>query len=71
MVVVTDLQLQVEIVLYLSTMRAPSLFTQCLPGLVPHDRVNSMSVASDKEMPVSSPAVEVVPAKVVILQLYV
>ncbi|XP_076917505.1 uncharacterized protein LOC143577601 [Bidens hawaiensis] len=44
-------------------MRAPSLFTQCLPGLVPHDRVNSMSVALDKDTHLCSPAVEIIPAK--------
>ncbi|KAI7727997.1 hypothetical protein M8C21_006064 [Ambrosia artemisiifolia] len=45
-------------------MRAPSLFTQCLPGFLPHDRVgNSMSLASDKEMHLPSPAVEILPSK--------
>ncbi|CAH1441456.1 unnamed protein product [Lactuca virosa] len=45
-------------------MRAPSLFTQCLPGLVPHDRVaQSMSITSDKEMHLPSPAVEILPSK--------
>ncbi|KAI3743150.1 hypothetical protein L1987_60853 [Smallanthus sonchifolius] len=45
-------------------MRAPSLFTQCLPGLVPHDRVgNSVSFASDKDTYLSSPAVEILPSK--------
>ncbi|KAJ0735633.1 putative protein-histidine N-methyltransferase [Helianthus annuus] len=45
-------------------MRAPSLFTQCLPGLVPHDRVgNRMSLASDKETHLPSPAVEIIPSK--------
>lgn len=45
-------------------MRAPSLFTQCLPGLVPHDRVaQSMSITSDKEMHLPSFAVEILPSK--------
>lgn len=45
-------------------MRAPSLFTQCLPGLAPHDRVaQSMSITSDKEMHLPSPAVEILPSK--------
>ncbi|KAD3337093.1 hypothetical protein E3N88_32613 [Mikania micrantha] len=45
-------------------MRAPSLITQCLPGLVHHDRVGtSMSLASDKETHLPSPAVEILPSK--------
>lgn len=45
-------------------MRAPSLFTQCLPGLAPHDRVaQSMSITSDKEIHLPSPAVEILPSK--------
>ncbi|KAK9068694.1 hypothetical protein SSX86_012809 [Deinandra increscens subsp. villosa] len=45
-------------------MRAPSLFKQCLPGLLPHDRVgNSMSLVSDKEVHMPSPAVEILPSK--------
>lgn len=45
-------------------MRAPSLLAQCLPGLVP-DRVGqSISNASDREMHLPSPAVEIVPSKV-------
>nr|XP_043639689.1 histidine protein methyltransferase 1 homolog [Erigeron canadensis] len=44
-------------------MRAPSLFAQCLPGLGP-DRVGqSISTASDREMHMPSPAVEIVPSK--------
>lgn len=46
-------------------MRAPSLFTQCLPGLVPNDRVaHSISLASDKETHLPSPAVEILPSKI-------
>ncbi|XP_071690245.1 uncharacterized protein [Rutidosis leptorrhynchoides] len=45
-------------------MRAPSLFTQCLPGLGHHDRVaHSVSMVSDKEMHLPSPAVEIIPSK--------
>ncbi|KAM0045009.1 putative lysine methyltransferase, S-adenosyl-L-methionine-dependent methyltransferase [Helianthus debilis subsp. tardiflorus] len=44
-------------------MRAPSLLSQCLPGLAP-DRVGqSMSTASDREMHLPSPAVEIIPSK--------
>ncbi|KAL8217303.1 hypothetical protein R6Q57_024140 [Mikania cordata] len=44
-------------------MRAPSLLSQCFPGLVP-DRVGqSISTAFDREMHLSSPAVEIVPSK--------
>lgn len=46
-------------------MRAPSLFTQCLPGLGHHDRVaHSVSIVSDKEMHLPSPAVEIIPSKI-------
>ncbi|KAI3697047.1 hypothetical protein L6452_29766 [Arctium lappa] len=49
---------------YLARMRAPSLLTQCLPGLAPNDRVaQSMSIVSDKEMHLPSPAVEILPSK--------
>nr|XP_043611286.1 histidine protein methyltransferase 1 homolog [Erigeron canadensis] len=45
-------------------MRAPSLFTQCLPGVVHHDRVaHSMSIVSDKDMHLPSPAIEILPSK--------
>ncbi|CAH1452879.1 unnamed protein product [Lactuca virosa] len=44
-------------------MRAPSLFAQCLPGLVP-DRVSqSLSTTSDRDMHLPSPAVEILPSK--------
>lgn len=44
-------------------MRAPSLFAQCLPGLVP-DRVGqSLSTTSEREMHLPSPAVEILPSK--------
>ncbi|XP_028780063.1 histidine protein methyltransferase 1 homolog isoform X2 [Neltuma alba] len=47
-------------------MRAPSLLTQCLSGLVAHDR-GGHSIASipDKEMHLPSPAVEILPSKAV------
>ncbi|KAJ9555415.1 hypothetical protein OSB04_010029 [Centaurea solstitialis] len=44
-------------------MRAPSLIAQCLPGFA-HDRVaQSVSSASDREMHLPSPAVEILPSK--------
>lgn len=44
-------------------MRAPSLIAQCLPGFA-HDRVGqSVSSASDREMHLPSPAVEILPSK--------
>uniref|UniRef100_A0A5B7B0Z1 Histidine protein methyltransferase 1 n=1 Tax=Davidia involucrata TaxID=16924 RepID=A0A5B7B0Z1_DAVIN len=45
-------------------MRAPSLLAQCLPGLVPHDRgSHSMPTISDRDVHLSSPAVEILPSK--------
>ncbi|CAI0397093.1 unnamed protein product [Linum tenue] len=45
-------------------MRAPSLLAQCWPGLVPHDRGSqSISWVSERDVHLSSPAVEIVPAK--------
>ncbi|XP_047317778.1 uncharacterized protein LOC124921196 [Impatiens glandulifera] len=46
-------------------MRAPSLFAQCLPGLLlPHDQgSHSLSAISDRDMNISSPAVEIIPSK--------
>ncbi|PWA92328.1 hypothetical protein CTI12_AA081030 [Artemisia annua] len=45
-------------------MRTPSFFKRCLPGSVPQDRVaHSMSITSDKEMHLPSPAVEIIPSK--------
>ncbi|XWS35249.1 hypothetical protein CRYUN_Cryun21dG0109700 [Craigia yunnanensis] len=45
-------------------MRAPSLFAQCLPGLVPQDRGSqSMSTVSERDVHLPSPAVEILPSK--------
>ncbi|KAK8549289.1 hypothetical protein V6N13_008965 [Hibiscus sabdariffa] len=45
-------------------MRATSLLAQCLPGLVPQDRGSqSMSSESEKDVHLSSPAVEIIPSK--------
>ncbi|KAK8548336.1 hypothetical protein V6N13_054859 [Hibiscus sabdariffa] len=45
-------------------MRAASLLAQCLPGLVPQERGSqSMSSVSDKDVHLSSPAVEILPSK--------
>ncbi|PPD70991.1 hypothetical protein GOBAR_DD32137 [Gossypium barbadense] len=45
-------------------MRAPSLLAQCLPGLVPQDRGSqSMSTTSERDVHLSSPAVEILPSK--------
>ncbi|KAJ4957099.1 hypothetical protein NE237_013882 [Protea cynaroides] len=47
-----------------STMRAPSLLAQCLPGLLPHDRSShSFSSIWERDVHTSSPAVEIVPSK--------
>lgn len=51
----------------LETMRAPSLLAQCLPGLLPHDKKGSgTSVVPERDVNVPSPAVEILPAKVVL-----
>ncbi|KAL5998092.1 hypothetical protein ACLOJK_009027 [Asimina triloba] len=45
-------------------MRAPSILTQCLPGLLPQDKASqSFSSVSDRDMHLSTPAVEVLPSK--------
>ncbi|CAN6448724.1 unnamed protein product [Victoria cruziana] len=45
-------------------MRAPSILSQCLPGLIPNDRgSHSISEASERDLSVPSPAVEVLPSK--------
>ncbi|XP_058102402.1 uncharacterized protein LOC131246364 isoform X2 [Magnolia sinica] len=45
-------------------MRAPSILTQCLPGLAPHDKANqSISNLSERDLHLPSPAVEVLPSK--------
>eukprot|EP00262_Sarcandra_glabra_P005691 TRINITY_DN17458_c0_g1_i1.p1 TRINITY_DN17458_c0_g1~~TRINITY_DN17458_c0_g1_i1.p1 ORF type:complete len:349 (+),score=52.10 TRINITY_DN17458_c0_g1_i1:192-1238(+) len=43
-------------------MRAPAILAQCLPGLLPHDRVShGISGISERDIP--SPAVEILPSK--------
>ncbi|KAJ6793042.1 uncharacterized protein M6B38_410930 [Iris pallida] len=46
-------------------MRTPSLFAQCLPGLLPHDRNSHAGVAigSERDLHLPSPAVEIIPSK--------
>ncbi|KAM7257900.1 hypothetical protein ACFE04_013641 [Oxalis oulophora] len=45
-------------------MRAPSLLSQCLPGLVANDRVShSLSTVSERDVHLPSPAVEIIPSK--------
>ncbi|KAE9600395.1 hypothetical protein Lal_00046284 [Lupinus albus] len=45
-------------------MRAPALLSHCLPGLVPQDRVSlSISSVPEREINLSSPAVEIIPSK--------
>ncbi|XP_074583023.1 uncharacterized protein LOC141839224 [Curcuma longa] len=46
-------------------MRAPSLLAQCLPALVPHDKVSQagVPVVSERDLHLPSPAVEVIPSK--------
>ncbi|OAY51903.1 histidine protein methyltransferase 1 homolog [Manihot esculenta] len=52
-------------------MRAPSLLSQCLAGLVPHDRVShSITNVSDRDMHLPSPAVEILPSKMAHLYKY-
>lgn len=47
------------------TMRAPSLLSQCLPGLLPHDKASHcVNVVSEKDLHLPSPAVEIIPSKV-------
>ncbi|CAN6836141.1 uncharacterized protein LOC106391846 [Brassica napus] len=43
-------------------MRAPALFAQCLPGLLPQDR-GGVSALSEKDMQLPTPAVEIIPSK--------
>lgn len=45
-------------------MRAPSLLSQCLPGLVPQDRGSHLSAVCDRDVNLPSPAVEIIPSKV-------
>ncbi|TMX00252.1 hypothetical protein EJD97_001117 [Solanum chilense] len=44
-------------------MRTRSLLAHCLPGLISQDRGCHMSVVSDKDVHLPSPAVEIVPSK--------
>ena len=46
---------------YTGKMRTPSLFAQCLPGLVPQDGV---STVSERDAVLPTPAVEILPSKV-------
>lgn len=45
-------------------MRAPSLLAQCLPGLISAEKGCHVSVISDRDGHLPSPAVEIVPSKV-------
>lgn len=47
-------------------MRSPSLLSQCLAGLLSHDRTaaHSVNIVPDREPHLPSPAVEIVPSKV-------
>lgn len=45
-------------------MRTPSLLAQCLPGLLPQDR-GGVSALSEKDLQLPTPAVEIIPSKVV------
>lgn len=47
-------------------MRAPSLLVQCWLGLMPHDKDShaGVSIASERDLHLPSPAVEIVPSKV-------
>ncbi|XP_008791776.1 histidine protein methyltransferase 1 homolog [Phoenix dactylifera] len=45
-------------------MRAPSLLAQCLPGLMTHDKnVYGISIVSERDLHLPSPAVEILPSK--------
>ncbi|KAG9128922.1 hypothetical protein Leryth_009661 [Lithospermum erythrorhizon] len=46
-------------------MRAPSLIAQCLPGLVTQDRAGHVATFCEKDVPLPSPAVEIVPSKTI------
>ncbi|GAA0163072.1 hypothetical protein LIER_43630 [Lithospermum erythrorhizon] len=46
-------------------MRAPSLIAQCLPGLVTQDRAGHVATVCEKDVPLPSPAVEIVPSKTI------
>ncbi|MED6211320.1 hypothetical protein PIB30_072591 [Stylosanthes scabra] len=51
-------------------MRAPALLSQCLPGLLPHDR-GSHSISSsipDKDVHLPCPAVEILPSKAMLTE---
>lgn len=51
-------------------MRAPSLLSQCLPGLVPQDKGSHSSPSiSERDVHLPSPAVEIVPSKAIYLYL--
>lgn len=44
-------------------MRTKALLAQCLPGFISQDRGCHMSVISDRDVHLPSPAVEIVPSK--------
>ncbi|KAJ6821172.1 uncharacterized protein M6B38_128380 [Iris pallida] len=46
-------------------MRAPSLLSQCLPGLLPNDRNRhgGVAIVSERDLHIPSPAVEIVPSR--------
>ncbi|KAG5242107.1 histidine protein [Salix suchowensis] len=47
-------------------MRTPSLFAQCLPGLLPQDRgSHGVSTVSERDAVLPTPAVEILPSKMV------
>lgn len=53
-------------------MRAPSLLAQCLPGLLPHDKSSySITTVSEKDSHLASPAVEIIPSKVLTLTPFI
>lgn len=46
-------------------MRTPSLLAQCLPGLVPTDKGSqSLTSFSERDLHLPTPAVEILPSKV-------
>lgn len=53
-------------------MRTPSLFAQCLPGLLPQDRgSNSVSTVLERDVVLPTPAVEILPSKVCFVRLLI
>lgn len=57
---------------YTGKMRTPSLFAQCLPGLLPQDRgSNSVSTVLERDVVLPTPAVEILPSKVCFVSLLI